>query len=118
MSKDKQLNNEELEKVSGGVPYIGITEPNEGHFYHHVGDSISYHVYGTPDKSLPRVDFTVVALGKKLTGSQGLVVGYSLLYKLEAKNRSQSSYDGWYDLVPCGFDTCVQKAPDDGIVVF
>lgn len=121
MSDKKELNNEELQEVSGGIPYLGTGEPTVNNFYHHVGDRINYGQF-VDGNWVSGITYTVVALGKLYTGGNAYVKGYSLYYKLETVDRSKSYLDGWYDYVSTIANLRViheeiRRVPDTGIQI-
>jgi len=94
----KKLDEKDLEKVSGGTPYLGSGEPGLNNFAYHVGDIIDDFGQFIDGNYFDGKSYKVVAIGKLYTGGNAYVKGYNLLYKLEITDRNYSHLDGWYDL--------------------
>jgi len=97
MSCMKELNNEELEKVSGGTPYLFPAPPSPASFAHQVGEQIYNKLYDETYGQHFWVRFNVVGLGAKNIKNIHNLYSCELFYKLETVDRTISKYDGWYD---------------------
>lgn len=120
MTNKKELENEQLEKANGGLPYIGTTEPTPSHYYYQVGDVAERGFWIDNGNTYFKTNFRITKLGKKQTYKQEPIMGYSLYYRMEPVDRAYAQYDGWYDLVVnlTGYkETGITRVPDDGIIV-
>lgn len=115
MVETKKIKDEELEQVNGGLIFVDTRYPVASDFYDQVGDRTWFYVYFPSCNKSFNIEFEVVGLGYKVTGTKFDRIFASLYYKLQTVDRSLCEFDGWYG--SNGLFGSRDKISEDGMVV-
>ncbi len=96
MSEKKELKDEQLEEVNGGLIFVNTRYPVVSDFYDQVGDRTWMNVYFPSCNKTFNIEFEVAGLGYKVTAVKFDRIFASLYYKLHTVDRTLCEFDGWY----------------------
>jgi len=117
MAEKKQLQDEELEKISGGEIFFRPGIPTIADFIYQLNAVRTITVY-PPTYSWPiTISVKVVGHGIMHTGTCGFVNGYAMYYKYETVDSNLSDLNGWYDSVPSNELQIYNKVSPEGIQI-
>ncbi|GEM_PF-2701370 len=95
MSEKKELKDEQLEEVNGGLIFVNTRYPVASDFHDQVGDRVSFYTF-YPNGNAKYIACEVVGLGYKVTGMKFDRIFASLYYKMQTVDRTLCEFDGWY----------------------